>query len=460
MAAPFGDIVTKLEHTVAAFVKQHRLPGAAAGVVHGDDLVWSTGYGFADVASRRAPDARTLYRIASITKTFTATAILQLRDEGRLHLDDPAVTHLPELKDAVSPFGRIETVTIRRLLSHESGLVGDPPGTDWTFRTYEDDPLVNLGRVGEIATTIPPNAQNKYSNLGFQLLGEIVTRVSGTPYVEYLRANVLDPLHLTSTAFEPLPMDLLERCATGYQARWMSDELHPADPFRAMFAEGGLWSCVEDLARWIAAQFREEGSARDGEQILAGSSLKEMHIARYLGNEKWTEAWCIGWYAVRKDDTVWVQHSGGLPGFITNLCFHVKERVGAIALLNGEAEAAELAMTLGALALDQVRAQTKPAEPPSPLPIQFVDLLGLYASEPDGLLFRCEWRDGKLALIDPDTPEWLPVLEPTEIPDRFVVSAGWRESGEPVIFRRASGGEVTGVTIGPFSLVRYGPVIA
>ncbi len=93
--------------------------------------------GFADIGARRAPDARTLYRIASITKTFTGTAILQLRDEGRLHLDDPAVVHIPELRDASSPFGAIETVTIRRMLSHESGLVSEPPDTDWSTPAYE-----------------------------------------------------------------------------------------------------------------------------------------------------------------------------------------------------------------------------------------------------------------------------------------------------------------------------------
>ncbi len=458
MRAPFDDIAPKLEQAVAAFVKEHRVPGAAAGVVRGDDLVWSTGYGFADVAARRTPDAHTLYRIASITKTFTATAILQLRDEGRLHLDDPAVAYIPELKEAASPFGAIETLTIRRLLSHESGLVGDPPGTDWTLLLYEGDPAVNLGRVAEIATTIAPNTQQKYSNLGYQLLGEIVARVSGTPYVAYLQGNVLDPLGLTSTSFEPLPDHLLERRATGYRARWMSDELLPAEAFGSVFAEGGLWSSVEDLARWISAQFREEGGDRAGAQILAGHTLEEMHLPRYLGNEQWTEAWCIGWYAVRKDDTVWVQHSGGLPGFVTSVCFHLKERVGAIALLNGDARAADLAMALGALALEALRAETKPAEPPPSLPDVYADLLGLYGSEPDGILMRCEWRDGKLALIDPDTPDWLPTLQPTEERDRFTLSAGWRQAGEPVVFGRALDGRVASVTIGPFSLARYGPV--
>ena len=96
MVDPVIEVAPKLEARAASFVKEARLPGAAVGVVHGDDLVWSAGVGFADVAARRAPENTTLYRIASITKTFTGTAIMQLRDEGLLHLDDPAVAHLPE----------------------------------------------------------------------------------------------------------------------------------------------------------------------------------------------------------------------------------------------------------------------------------------------------------------------------------------------------------------------------
>ena len=126
-----NDVAGKLTERVAAFVKKERLPGAAAGIVVDDTLAWSTGYGYADVEARRAHDAQTLFRIASITKTFTATAIMQLRDEGKLHLDDPAVAFLPELRDATSAFGMIETVTLRRMLSHESGLMGDPPGARW-----------------------------------------------------------------------------------------------------------------------------------------------------------------------------------------------------------------------------------------------------------------------------------------------------------------------------------------
>jgi CubicO group peptidase (beta-lactamase class C family) len=133
-------IAGKLEQRVAAFVREHRLPGASAGIVVGDELAWSFGYGFADVDARRPHDEHTIFRIASITKTFTATAIMQLRDEGRVHLDDPAVAYLPELRAAASPFGAIETVTIRRMLSHESGLMGDPPGARWFHDEYEFRP--------------------------------------------------------------------------------------------------------------------------------------------------------------------------------------------------------------------------------------------------------------------------------------------------------------------------------
>jgi CubicO group peptidase (beta-lactamase class C family) len=450
MSPPVAELAGRFEETVAAFVKEHRLPGAAAGVIHGDGLAWSGGYGFADVDARRAPDARTLYRIASITKTFTASAIMRLRDEGALHLDDAAVTYLPELRASASPFGPIETVTIRRMLSHESGLLGDPPGTDWTRDRYEGSVAANLARAAEIGTTVPPNTQQKYSNLAFQLLGEIVARVSGVPYADYVREHLLTPLAMDSTTFGPPDA---ARAAVGYEARWMSDDLRPASrlPYFPE-AEGGLWSCVEDLCRWIVAQF-----GPDEEGILPAATLREMHRPRYLGDEAWTEAWGIGWYAVRRDDTVWIQHSGGLPGFRTNVCFRPTERVGAIALVNGSAPAEALAMALGAIALEAVRTAVEPAAPPSPMPPAYADYLGLYADPADGMLVRCEWRDGALTLLSVGEPEWRPTLRP-EATDAFVADPGVRQSGEPVTFERTADGRVRAIVIGPFSLPRLDPV--
>jgi CubicO group peptidase (beta-lactamase class C family) len=457
--APTGSPVAaradELEARTRSFVREHRLPGAAVGVVHDDELVWSSGVGFADIAGRRASGPETLYRIASITKTFTGTAVMQLRDNGRLHLDDPAVAHLHELRAAQSPFGAIETVTIRRMLSHESGLVGDPPGTEWASATYEASPAVNLARVAEIGTTVPPSTQQKYSNLAYQLLGEIVARVSGVPYGEYVRTQILEPLGMAATAFEPLSAELDPRRATGYAPRWLSDDLVESVTAPFTEAEGGLWSCVADLGRWVAFQLREDGGPRAGAQVLAGETLAEMHRPRYLGNEAWTEAWGIAWYAVRRDDVIWVQHSGGLHGFLTNVCFDPKERVGAIALVNGGGEEPDsLAMDLAGIARDAVRAAPAPIEPPAPLPEAWRDLLGLYTEPEAMMLLRLEWRDGKLTFVDADSPTWRPTLAPGSAADAFVVEPGVREAGEPCTFERTDAGRVRAVVLGPTRLRR------
>ena len=144
---------------------------------------------------------------------------MQLRDVGRLDLDDPAVKYLPELRGAVSPFAAIEAVTIRRMLSHESGLAAEPPETDWSGPVYQGDPKVTLARPGDIAVMLPPNAQHKYSDPAYQLLGEIVTRVSAVPEYRYVRELILDPLGMSATGFEPLGTPLLSRRAAGDSRR-------------------------------------------------------------------------------------------------------------------------------------------------------------------------------------------------------------------------------------------------
>jgi CubicO group peptidase (beta-lactamase class C family) len=437
-----GDgIGARLEVKAASFVKEQRLPGAAVGVVHGNELVWSAGIGFADVASRRAPDAATLYRVASITKTFTGTAIMRLRDAGKLRLDDPIGRHIPDL-------AHLEDVTIRRLLSHESGLQSEPPDTDWRMGLYEPSAARNIARASEIHAPIPPNAQQKYSNIGFQLLGEIVARASGVPYTDYVRASILDPLGMTGTAFEPLPAQLEKRRATGYGGRFASDELEPSSIAPSIGAEGGLWSCVEDLAGWLSYQFRDDGT------------LREMHRPRYLANEAWTEAFGIAWYAVRRAEVIWVQHSGALHGFRSNVCFDPKHSVGAIVLVNGLTDASALAMDLGEIAREAAIAMPLTVEAPMPTPPQLRPLLGIYFDPELGLTRRVEWRDAKLTIVDPELADWRPTLAPTADPDIFVVERGMRESGEKVVFRRLADGRVASIFIAAGTWQRLEPVAA
>ena len=454
--SPVSEVAARLDATATDFVREHRLPGLAAAIVHGDRLVWSAGPGFADIAERRRADTGTLYRIASITKTFTATLIMQLRDEGRLALDDPAVAHLPELEAADSTVGPITGVTIRRMLSHESGLLGDPPGTDWSSARYEQDPAVNLGRAAEIGLRVPPNTQQKYSNLAYQLLGEIVARTAGAPYADVLRTRLLEPLGMASTGFDPLGGDLDGRKATGYAPRGFSDDLRPSMMTAISQAEGGLWSCADDLSAWLAFQLAPESGEHD--QILTRSTREEMQRPRYLGDAAWTEAWAIGWYALRRDDVIWVTHSGGLHGFITNICFDPEHRIGAIVLINGDASAGDLAISLGAIARTAVIDHPDEIEPPAELPAEWAPLVGLYTDSEWTDLFRLEWRDGDLVWVVADEPTWRPRLRSTTEPDAFVIEPGVRESGEPCVFHRRDDGTVTGVRLGPMELRRLAPV--
>jgi CubicO group peptidase (beta-lactamase class C family) len=397
-----------------------------------------------------------MYAVASITKTFTGTAIMQLRDEGRLHLDDPAVAHIPELRAMESPFGPVETVTLRRMLSHESGLMGEPNGTDWTLPTYEASAEKNLSRASSIGTKIPPSIQPKYSNLAYQLLGEVVSRVSGVPYEEYVRCSILEPLGMTQTGFLPLTEELASRRATGYAARSFSDHLTSASKLPPCGAEGGLWSSVEDLAKWLCFQFRveEHVSESDG-RVLAGTSLKEMHKARYLSDEEWTQAWGIAWYAVRRENLVWVQHSGGLHGFTSNICFEPRRKVGAVVLLNGVGDAATLAMDLATIARDAIGQAVPVLKPATAPPDEFAPLLGIYANPEFGNYIRLEWRDGKLTFVDPDDATWRPCLLPTADRDVFVVDLGVRESGESAVFRRSSEGRIADVLLAATTWVRF-----
>ena len=452
MVSPAAERAAGYEAAAASFVKERRLPGAAVGVVREGTLAWASGVGFADRAARRRPDPRTLYRVASITKTFTATAVMQLRDAGTLGLDDPAIAYLPELARAESAFGPIESLTIRRMLSHESGLQSEPPGTDWSAVVYEPDPAQTLGRADEIGVRVPVHTQWKYSNLAYQLLGEIVSRASGTPYATYVRSKILRPLGMSSTSFDPLAARLRARRATGYEPRFLSDDLELAPSDRTVFgAEGGLWSCVDDLARWLSCQVADEPG------IAARKTLDEMHRPRYLTDDEWTRAWCIGWYARRREDVVWIMHTGGYYGFATAACFEPKAKVGAIALLNGIGDAAELAMRLGALVREAVREAATELEVTEELPEAWQPYLGLYTAPHFGTVIRVEWRDGKLTVLDPEAAAWTPTLAPTDEADVFLIEPGFRESGELARFERAADGRVVSMNFAVATMLRLEP---
>jgi D-alanyl-D-alanine carboxypeptidase len=447
-----------LRAKVGAFRTRHRLPGVVAGLATAEGLRWWHGSGFADLVSGRRPDERTLFRIASISKTFTATAVLQLRDEGRLRLDDPAVRYLPELAGVEDPHGPIEEVTVRRLLMHTSGLQGEMPWRDlehvWMYRPAELLALLHRARV-----LTPPDTDGKYSNLAFELLGILVERIAGRPFTEHVRTAILDPLGMDDTVWEPGP-EQLDRCAVGYDARAFDDRPPEARGFDSLAAraDGGLWSTVADLGRWISQQLRADTALQRGDgQVLAGRTLAEMHRPSFVADAAWTEAQGLCWYGTRSGETVLIGHSGGIWGFISNISFSASGGVGSIVLLNGIGPASDLARELVEAVLPglgEAADRVEPTAPPAPVPERWAELLGTYRDPTlEGDLI-VEWRDGKLVLRAGSQAEARShELEPTGDPLAFTMVGG-RPGGEPLVFVRGAGGRIEACNMAGYPAAR------
>ena len=187
---------------VSRFVDEHAAPGAAVGAVVDGELAWDTGHGFADRAAATVPDMPHRLPRRLVTKTFTATVLLQLRERAGWNSTNRSPRTCPSSRAARNPFGPVEDVTLRSLLTHRAGITGQPPLQDWRARRV---PSVEetLAAADRIEVVVPPGAERKYSNLGYQLLGEVVARADGRPYRDAVSARLLTPLGLDETGFDP-----------------------------------------------------------------------------------------------------------------------------------------------------------------------------------------------------------------------------------------------------------------
>lgn len=340
LAAALPEIEKVFEDTLA----RQKPPGLAFGVVIDGELVLSRGYGVRDVGTKAPVDADTVFRIASMTKSFTAIAILRLRDEGRLSLDDPASKYVPELARLPLPTADSPAITIRHLLTHSEGFPEDNPWGDRQLAQSD----ATLGRWIErgIPFSNAPGMAFEYSNYGFAILGRIVARVSGMRYRDYVDAHVLKPLGMTATTWEAASVPPL-RLARGYRAEgegWQEEAALPDGAFGAM---GGLYSSVRDLARytsfflsaWPPRDDPEAGplrraSAREMQQAWrasgAGASGSLEAPLRFFTN---AYGYGLGVSQTCRFRFI-VSHGGGLPGFGSHMRWLPEHGVAIVALTN------------------------------------------------------------------------------------------------------------------------------
>ena len=303
-------------------------PGISVGVVYDQKLIWARGFGHADVEKKIAATPATIFRMASVTKTFTATAIMQLRDAGKLSLDDPVVKHLPWFK-IKSPFADAPTITIRHLLTHTSGLPREAAFPYWMD--------ANFPTIEQIKETLPnqeaafaPETRWKYSNLALALAGEVVAVVSGSPYDVYVRKHILEPLGMNDSTML-FPEAHRDRLAVGYGRR-MPEGKRETRPFmdcKGITPAANLSSTVEDLARYLAFQIS------DGKGVLKASTLREMHRIHWLRPD-WKSGAGIGFAITRANERTVIGHGGSLAGYRTQISFSPEEKLGVIVLTNSD----------------------------------------------------------------------------------------------------------------------------
>jgi D-alanyl-D-alanine carboxypeptidase len=302
------------------------LPGVVVGVVADQELVWAQGFGFADVQGRVPMSPSTRFRMASHSKLFTATAVMQLREEGKLRLDDPVSQYLPWFR--VKPAGDDDgPITLEQLLTHSSGLPREA-GDHWSSGEFPTEAEVRA-LVADREAAFAPQVRWKYSNLAYTVAGFVVEQVSGERWADYVHRHIYGPLGMDDSSVDRDVPGL----AVGYGRR-MPDgtrELMPFTDARGMAAATGITSTVGDMAKFVSAQFRR--GPRGGAQILSTGSLREMHRLRSLENN-WTSGNGIGFAVSRVDGKSYVGHGGGYPGYTTQTLIQLDDRVGVIVLTN------------------------------------------------------------------------------------------------------------------------------
>ncbi|HXG27201.1 MAG TPA: serine hydrolase domain-containing protein [Candidatus Binatia bacterium] len=323
-----------------------KVPGLAYGVVSDGRLVYTRGLGTIRLGEEVPPDGRSIFRIASMTKSFTAATVLSLRDEGLIALDDRIERYVPELQSLRYPTADSPAITIRHLLTMTAGFPTDDP---WGDRQQSLD-LETFRRLlaGGLSFAWAPGTRFEYSNTGYGILGRLITNVAGREYKDVVRERLLAPLGMASTGYVAEELDAT-RLAKGYLWRGERYLDEPSDGYGALAAMGGLFSTVEDLATWVcflAGAFPPRDDPDDGAP-LSRASRREMqqpwvdagtrlsHLSPDAMPDLERMAYGFGIFVL--DDVRFGRiagHSGGYPGFGSNMRWHPASGLGVIALMN------------------------------------------------------------------------------------------------------------------------------
>ncbi|HBK46533.1 MAG TPA: serine hydrolase [Xanthomonadaceae bacterium] len=424
-----------------------RLPGLQVAVRVGGEEALARSYGMADLERAIALDNHHLFRIASHSKTFTATAVMILAERGKLRLDDTAAQWLPWLRGR--PLGG---VTVAELLSHSAGVIRDADNADfWQLDLPFPDPA-GLRRIlsADDAATITANTHYKYSNAGFSLLGLIVEAAGGLPYNDFARREIVDRLGLRSTGPDLDRKRAPADYAVGYTGLMYADHRVPIEDVaaNAMSPATGFYANASDLARFFSAHAFGE------ETLISDASKRRMQRPLWPDSAD-SRAYGLGMVVNQRGKRTLVGHSGGYPGHSSMSLLDPQRDVAVSVLINAiDGEAGECVQALFGL-LDLAESATPAAEHGR----DTVDLrrfTGRFARL--STVMDVALLGGRLYLISPTAPDPAKTAMALKVVDRNTLrlegGSGGNPYGEPLVYEFAAGGDIESVRLG----VRYVPI--
>ena len=338
-------VMVEVDQTMENYRLDSHIPGMVWAIVQDGRLIHVKAAGFQDIDARRPVNPDTLFRIASMTKAFTALSILRLRDQGKLALDEPVERYVPELRDWRYPTDDSPKIRVRELLTHTGGFVTDDPWGDRQTPMPEED-FTGLLREG-VPFTRPPATAMEYSNLGYALLGRTIGNVSGQPYKDFVQQLLFKPLGMASTGYD-VAASPPERRALGY--RWEDNtwKLEPTMAHGAFGAMGGIQTSANDYAKWIAFLL-SAWPARDGidsgpvrrssvRELAQGANFPAVRLRPgSSGADACREAatYAMGFYAASDCELgLTLSHGGGYPGYGSHVLLLPDYGLGIFAFAN------------------------------------------------------------------------------------------------------------------------------
>lgn len=342
-----------------AACERYGIVGSSLAVVRDGRVVARARHGLLDLAGARPVDDTTIFHWASITKTLTGIAVMQLRDRGLLKLDDPALLYLPELRQVRDPFGAVSQLTLRHLLSHSAGFRAGtwPWGGDQDWHPFEPT------RYEQLAAMLPytellfrPGSRYSYSNPGIVFLGRIVAQLSGDDWEVYVDKNILKPLAMHDSYFDRAPYHLAARRSHSY---YSDDDGRREAPFDfdtgVTVSNGGLMAPLPDMARYLAFLLGSEpGQQARYDGVLQRASLEEMWQAQLpiAGDDAGQQAIGLCFFLERRGGRRLIGHSGDQGGFLSHLYLDPEARIGYVVNFNTDVRSKARGAAAGTRALD------------------------------------------------------------------------------------------------------------